>query len=101
MYVPFLFSYKTWRRGGRAFSFPKEKKINLCVLQNTSRLIGLFWKGKKSEIGVDITGPDVIKLFSCSAEHEILNVHRCKNIKNFSFFQAQISLECYFSYSEM
>ena len=32
-----------------------------------------------------------------SAEHEILNVHKCKNIKKFSLFQAQISLECYFS----
>ena len=27
-----------------------------------------------------------------SAEHEILNTHKCKNIKKFSFFEAQISL---------
>ena len=28
-----------------------------------------------------------------SAEHEILNAHKYKNIKKFSFFQAQISLK--------
>ena len=27
-----------------------------------------------------------------SVEHEILNAHKYKNIKNFSFFEAQISL---------
>ena len=32
-----------------------------------------------------------------SAEHEILNAHKYENIKKFSIFQAQISLECYFS----
>ena len=33
--------------------------------------------------------PEVIKLFSCSTltvEHEILNAHKYKNIKKFSFF---------------
>ena len=30
-----------------------------------------------------------------SAEHEILNNHKHENIKKFSIFQAQISLECY------
>ena len=46
-------------------------------------------------------GPEVIKLFFMlnSAEHEILNARKYKNIKKFSFFQAQISLECYFSCS--
>ena len=34
-----------------------------------------------------------------SAEHEILNAHKYKNIKKFSIFQAQINLECYFSCS--
>ena len=34
-----------------------------------------------------------------SAEREILNAHKYKYIKKFSFFQAQISLECYFSFS--
>ena len=29
-----------------------------------------------------------------SAEHEILNAHKYKKIKKFSFFQAQISIEC-------
>ena len=32
-----------------------------------------------------------------SAEHEILNAHKHQNIKKLSIFQAQISLECYFS----
>ena len=35
------------------------------------------------------------EIFLCSTE--ILNAHKCKNIKKFSFFfQAQISLECFF-----
>ena len=32
-----------------------------------------------------------------SAEHEVLNAHKYKNIKKFGFFQARINLECYFS----
>ena len=31
-----------------------------------------------------------------SVEQEILNAHKYKNIKKFSFFPTQISLECYF-----
>ena len=31
-----------------------------------------------------------------SAEHEILNAHKYKNIKEFSIFQAHIRLERYF-----
>ena len=34
-----------------------------------------------------------------SAEHEILDAHKWKYIKKFSIFQAQITLECYFSCS--
>ena len=34
-----------------------------------------------------------------SVEHEISNAHKYKNIKKFSFFQAQISGEGYFSCS--
>ena len=46
-------------------------------------------------------GPEVIKFFSLfnSGEHEILKANKYKNIKKFGFFQAQISLECYFSRS--
>ena len=34
-----------------------------------------------------------------SAEHKILNAHKYKNIKKFSLLsQAQIRLECYFSF---
>ena len=36
-----------------------------------------------------------------SVGHEILNAHKYKNIKKFSFFKAQISLEYYFSCSRM
>ena len=32
-------------------------------------------------------------------EHKILVAHKYENIKEFSIFQAQISLECYFSCS--
>ena len=50
-----------------------------------------------------IPGPEVIKLFSCSTQLRIkfqllINI---KNIKKFSIFWAQISLECYFSCSQM
>ena len=34
-----------------------------------------------------------------TVEHEILNAHKYRNIKKLSMFQAQISLECYFSCS--
>ena len=34
-----------------------------------------------------------------SVEHEFSNAHKYKNIKKFSFCQAQISGECYFSCS--
>ena len=34
-----------------------------------------------------------------SAELEILKAHKYKNIKKFSFFQAQRRVECYFSCS--
>ena len=36
-----------------------------------------------------------------SVEHEILNAYKYKNFKKFCFFQAQISLECYFSCSSI
>ena len=39
--------------------------------------------------------PEVIKLLSYSAEHEILNSHKYKNIKKCSFLGARISFECY------
>ena len=39
------------------------------------------------------SGPEVIFFFMLnSAEHEILNAHKYKNIKKFSFLQAEISL---------
>ena len=44
------------------------------------------------------TRPLGYKTFSMldSAKHEVLNAHKYKNIKKLSFFQVQISLECYF-----
>ena len=32
------------------------------------------------------SGPEVIKLFACSVEHEILNADKYRNIKKFGFF---------------
>ena len=51
----------------------------------------------------EITWPRGYKTFSMlnSVEHEILNAHKYKKIKKFGFFQAQLSLECYFSRSYM
>ena len=49
-----------------------------------------------SQIFLKQIGPEVIKLFFMlnSVEHEILNAHKYKNIKKFSFFLTQISREC-------
>ena len=46
-------------------------------------------------------GPKIIlkKIMLNSAEHEILNAPKYKNIKKFSIFQAQVSIECYLSCS--
>ena len=45
--------------------------------------------------------PRGYKTFSMlnSVKHKILNAHKYTKIKKFSIFQAQIRLECYFSYS--
>ena len=50
-----------------------------------------------------ITRPRGYKTFFIlsSVEHEILNAHNYKNIKKFGLFNAQLSLECYFSRSYM
>ena len=46
------------------------------------------------------SGPKVIKkIMLISAEHGLLNAHRYKNIKKFSIFQVQVSIECYLSCS--
>ena len=44
-----------------------------------------------------LSDSEVIKLFFMlnSAEREILNAHKYKNIKKFSFFHTQMSLQCY------
>ena len=36
-----------------------------------------------------------------STEHEIVNAHKYKYIKKFGLFEAQLSLQCYFSRSYM
>ena len=36
--------------------------------------------------GMTNPGPEVIKLFSCSVENEILDAHKYKNIKKFGIF---------------
>ena len=46
-------------------------------------------------VSADIkAGPRGYKKIACSAEHEISNAHKYKNIKEFSIFMAKISLEC-------
>ena len=52
-----------------------------------------------SELNMETTlGLRLLKIFMLSsAEHEILNAHKYKNIKKFGIFLAQVSLECYFS----
>ena len=49
-------------------------------------------------VATNITWPRGYKTFFMlnSIGHEILNAHKYKNIKKFSFFQTQISRECYF-----
>ena len=51
----------------------------------------------------DKTRPRGYKTFFVlnSVEHEILNAHKYRNIKNFGFFKAQLSLEGYFFRSYM
>ena len=53
--------------------------------------------------GITMLWPRGYKTFFVlnSAEHGNLNAHKYKNIKKFSFLQAQISQECYFFYSYM
>ena len=53
-----------------------------------------FSWGVNSAMFIFASWPRDYKTFSVlnSAEHEILNAHKYKNIKNFSFFKAQISL---------
>ena len=47
----------------------------------------LFFKSSVKHGMIKQTGPEVIKLFMLnSVEHEILNAHKYKNIKKFSFF---------------
>ena len=51
-----------------------------------------------NEFYLEETWPRGYKTFFIlnSVEHEILNVHKYENIKKFSIFQAQISLDWYF-----
>ena len=53
-----------------------------------------------SEINDQLRARDYKTFFMLiSTDHEILNAHEYKNINKFSFFQPQISRECYFSCS--
>ena len=46
---------------------------------------------------ISYTGPELYNFFMLnSAEHEILNALKHKNIKKFSIFKDPISLECSF-----
>ena len=68
--------------------------------------MGILLACAYSDISVDLIGYDPFRargyktfFMLNSVEHEILNAHKYKHIKKFGFFQAQISLECYFSRS--
>ena len=69
---------------------------------NTFKIHHLQWElCTGGDLLANKSGPEVIKLFSCSTElsMQIFNAHKSKNIKKFSFFQTQISRECFFSCS--
>ena len=57
-----------------------------------------FVKTRSATVHIYGPGPEVEKLFFMLnlAEHEILDAHKCKNNNKIRFFQAQISLNCYF-----
>ena len=48
---------------------------------------------QEPEVSGSITGPEIIKLFSCSTQlsMKILNAHKYKNHRKFSTFKAQLS----------
>ena len=66
-----------------------------------SELSSSTYQKAKCQTSLDTSAnwPRGYKTFSKlnSTEHEISNAHKFKYIKKFSFFLAQISLECYFS----
>ena len=70
----------------------------LWVAKGTTRLCILVSDNARE---VFFTLPQGYKTFFMlnSVEYEILNAHKYENVKKFSIFQAQISLECYFSCS--
>ena len=69
--------------------------VHVCSISYASHTV--------DETPVSQTRPRGYKTFFVlnSVEHEILNAHKYKNIKKFSLFKAQLSLECYFSRSYM
>ena len=69
-----------------------QTKGEMTIKQSSSPISGT------AAVGVKIR-PRVYKTYFVltSAEHEILNAHEYKNIKQFNIFQAKVSLECYFS----
>ena len=79
-----------------------QKASRLCLLLNSSFFLvrEYILRGKKAELKV-ADWPRGYKTFFMlnSPEHEILNAHKYENINKVSIFQAQISLECYFSCS--
>ena len=74
----------------------KIGQADLCLLFLTKHSVPILRDGTAGRHGR--SGPEVIKLFSCSTQLSIKfeMLISVKNIKKFSFFQAQISLESIF-----
>ena len=80
-----VFLLLQYERGFCSPNFYRQKKRQWYNTFENIMLINLPWpRGYKTFFMLN------------SIEHEILNAHEYENIKKFSIFQAQISLECYF-----
>ena len=73
---------------GSKGTVPLSVCISFCVsLKCLIRVSGTWARGYKTFFMLN------------SVEHKILIAHKYENIKKFNIFQAQISVECYFSCS--
>ena len=75
----------------------KSKELVHTLGQNkiTTRIGKIYIPAGKGHNNIWARGYKTFSMLN-SVEHEILNAHKYENIKKFSFFQTQMSLECYF-----
>ena len=84
------------------FSFQNYLKVIDSSYKMILDLWDCFEREKLISANFHKTDPVVTFAFMLiSAKHEISDALKYKNIKKFSIFQAQMSLECYFSCSQM